>query len=339
MNKRARALPIAIALFGLALLAARTTAADAPWVRFEGKTGPGRGKHIVLVTGDEEYRSEESMPQLAKILARRHGFTCTVLFAVDPATGEIDPVVTNNIPGLEALDAADLMVLLLRYRELPDAQMKHIVDYTNSGRPIVALRTSTHAFRYTKHPDSPYAKYSVDSRRLPGGYGRQVLGETWIAHYGIHQKQSTRGLPAEGMDDHPILRGVRDVWGPSDVYAITTLAGDAKPILLGQVLSGMKPTDAPAPDKKRLPVAWIKTYTGAAGKPSRVFTMTMGHAGDLDNEGFRRLLVNACYWALGMEKQITATSNVDLVGRYAPSPIGFAGHRKGIKPVDHRQGW
>jgi hypothetical protein len=44
---------------------------------------------------------------------------------------------------------------------------------------------------------------------------------------------------------------------------------------------------------------------------------------DFKNEGFRRMLVNACYWAMGMEKQISARSNVELVGEYNPSPIGM----------------
>ena len=153
----------------------------------------------MLVSGDEEYRTEESLPQLAKILAVRHGFHCTVLFAVNRQSGEIDPQTLDNIPGLELLDKADLMVMLLRFRELPDAQMKHIMDYTNSGRPIVALRTSTHAFRYAKNKNDVYARWTWDSKNPKGGYGREVLGETWISHYGLHQKESTRGVPAQGM--------------------------------------------------------------------------------------------------------------------------------------------
>ncbi len=310
--------------------------ADDPWIVYEGKEGPGKGKHIVFVTGDEEYRSEDSMPQLAKILAVHHGFKCTVLFAVNKETGEIDPQTVDNIPGLEALEKADLMVMFLRFRELPDEQMKYIIDYTNSGKPIVGLRTSTHAFNYNKHKDSPYAKYSFRNNTLKGGYGRQVFGETWINHYGHHQKESTRGLIVKGMENHPIVKGCEDIWGPSDVYGITTLHGDCKPLIMGQVLEGMNPKDKPNPAKKLVPVAWTKTYTGEKGKTSRIFTTTMGHGGDLKNEGFRRLLVNACYWAMGMEDKIPARSKVDLVGEYNPNPIGFGGHKKGIKPSDHK---
>ncbi len=315
-------------------------ASDARWITFEGGQGPGQGKHIVFVTGDEEYRSEESMPMLAKILAVHHGFKCTVLFAIDEKTGEIDPVTVNNIPGLEALDNADLMVLFTRFRELPDEQMKHIIDYTNSGRPIVALRTATHPFYYKNNKNSPYAKYSWDNKdeSFRGGYGRQVLGETWISHYGNHQKESTRGLIAKGMEDHPIVRGVGEIWGPSDVYGLTTLQGDCTPVIMGHVLVGMNPSDKVNEDKPPLPVAWIKSYTGDTGKTSKVFTTTMGHAGDFQDEDFRRLMVNACYWALGLSDKMPSKSNVDIIGQYNPNPIGFGGNKKGIKPQDHRVG-
>ncbi len=305
-----------------------------PWVVYEGDEGPGKGKHIVFVTGDEEYRGEESMPQLAKILAVHHGFRCTVLFAVNKETGEIDPQTVDNIPGLEALETADLMVMFLRFRQLPDKQMKYIMDYTNSGKPIVALRTSTHPFNY-KNSGSPYAKWSFRSKDPKGGYGRKVLGETWINHYGRHQVESTRGLIAEGVEDHPIVKGIDSIWGESDVYGITTLSGDSKPIIMGQVLKGMSPDDPPNPDKKLVPVAWTKTYTSPQGNTSRIFTTTMGHSFDFLSEGFRRLMVNACYWAVGMENKIPARSKVDFVGEYKPSHIGFGKHVKGLKPSDH----
>lgn len=319
----------------LTLMAGRALAE--PFVVHDGFDGPGKGKHIVFVTGDEEYRSEESMPQLARILAVHHGFKCTVLFAINKETGEIDPQTIDNIPGLEALETADLMVIFTRFRELPDEQMRRIIDYTNSGKPIVGLRTATHAFRYEKNPNSPYAKWSFRATgEYEGGYGRQVLGETWIRHYGQHQKESTRGLIAEGMEDHPIVKGCEDIWGPSDVYAITTLSGDSRPLIMGQVLVGMEPDDEPNAEKELVPIAWTKTYTGELGKTARVFTTTMGHGGDLKSEGLRRLLVNACYWGMGMEDQIPDRSKVDLVGEYDPNPIGVGGHKRGLKPEDYK---
>src|SRR6516225_1657436 len=135
-------------LAGAMFMLAAAVQADDPWITYKGSDGPGKGKHIVLVAADDEYRSEELIPQLAKILAKHHGFRCTVLFAIDRHDGTINPAQRDNIPGLEALDRADLLVMFLRFRELPDDQMKRILDYANSGKPIVALRTSTHPFRY-----------------------------------------------------------------------------------------------------------------------------------------------------------------------------------------------
>ncbi len=336
MNKTRHLIKLWALVFVVLTCLLATVVSAKPGVVLKGRKGPDKGKHIVFVIGDDEYRSEDLMPQLAKILAVRHGFKCTLLFAINKETGEIDPGTLDNIPGLKALEKADLMVMFLRFRELPDKQMKYIIDYTNSGKPIIGLRTSTHSFNYRKNKNSPYAKYSFRDKEFDGGYGRQVFGETWAGHFGHHNRESTRGLIAKGMENHPIVKGIDDIWGPSDVYGLTTLTGDSKPLIMGQVLSGMDPKDKPNTDKKLVPVAWTKTYTGEKGKTSRVFTTTMGHGDDLRNEGFRRLLVNACYWAMEMEDKIPAKSKVALVGEYNPNEIGMGRHKKGLKPSDHK---
>jgi hypothetical protein len=309
----------------------------AEWVVYQGKSGPGEGKHIVFLSGDEEYRSEEALPMLAKILAVRHGFKCTVLFAINPATGLIDPVTLNNIPGMEALDSADLCVMALRFRELPDDQMKHFVDYLNAGKPFVALRTSTHAFSYERNKQSPYAKFDWRNPQWPGGFGQQVLGETWVNHHGSHGKESTRGVINEAFKDSPILSGVTDLWGPTDVYTVTHLPKDASILVRGQVLAGMKPGDPPVDGPKNnpmMPLVWTREYKIETGKISRIVTTTMGAAVDLESEGLRRLLVNGCYWAAGLEKNIPAKADVDYVGEYKPLWFGFGKFAKGVKPAD-----
>jgi len=307
-----------------------------------GSAAPGRGRRVVLVSGDEEYRSEEALTQLGRILAGRHGFDCTVLYAIDPATGEIDPNRSDNIPGLEALRQADLMVIATRFRNLPDEQMKEIDDYLRAGKPVVGLRTATHAFNVPK--DRAFAHYGNgyggEKREWADGFGRLVLGEKWISHHGHHGKESTRGLIAPGAEGHPILRGIGDgdIWGPTDVYGVRLpLPGDSRPLVLGQVLAGMTPDAAPVEGPKNdplMPVAWVKTYAVEGGPSGRVFTTTMGSSTDLAAAGTRRLLVNACYWAVGLEDAIPAATNVDLVGEFAPTPFGFKGARKGLKPGD-----
>ena len=322
----------------LAIASATAQAAD-PWLTFPGGEGPGQGKHIVLVSGDEEYRSEEGLPQLAKILSKHHGFKCTVLFPIDRTDGTINPQQNDNIPGLDALQTADLMIILTRFRNLPDDQMKYVVEYVESGRPIVGMRTATHAFNIKA--GSTYAKYSYNNKEWDGGFGRQILGETWISHHGQHGKQSTRGIIAAGMQDSPILRGIHDgdIWGTTDVYGVRLpLPGDSQPLVMGQVLEGMSPTDKPVEGKQTdpmMPVAWIKTYTTESGKTGRVFNTTMGASQDLESEGLRRLLVNASYWALKMEDQIPAKSDVAIVGEFHPHRFGFKKHEPGLKPADY----
>jgi Trehalose utilisation len=313
--------------------------APAQGVVYRGSDGPGKGKHIVLVSGDEEYRSEEALPQLGKILAKHHGFECTVLFAIDPKDGTINPTI-SNIPGLEALKTADLVILFLRWRHMPDEQMKYLVEYIESGKPIIGMRTATHAFKDIKSPE--YAKYNYDSRakQYAQGFGRQVLGETWISHHGDHGRQSTRGLIAPDAKDHPVVRGIKDgdIWGPTDVYGVRLpLPGDTKPLVLGQVLKGMKASDEPVTGKKNepmMPVAWVRTYHTASGNDARVFATTMGASQDLDSAGLRRLLVNASYWCLGMEQAIDPQSNVAIVGEYRPTRFGDGAFQKGVRPRD-----
>jgi type 1 glutamine amidotransferase len=318
-------------------LAAAAARAENPWVVYQGGQGPGAGKHIVLIAGDEEYRSEEAMPMLGQILAARHGFQCTVLFSINPEDGTIDPNNQKNIPGLELLADADMMVIATRFRQLPDDQMKHIVDFVNSGKPILGLRTATHAFNYPADSTSPYAKYGWRSQQWPGGFGQQVLGETWINHHGRHKFESTRGVINTKFADHPILKGVEDIWGPTDVYGIKNLVDEANVLVYGQVLEGMEPGDKPLEGEKNdpmMPLVWTKTFTGETGKTSKVVCTTMGASVDLVSEDLRRLLVNACYWAVGLEDKIPERANVELVKPIEPTFYGFGQFKKGMKPAD-----
>ena len=309
-------------------------AAD-PWFTSEGENGPGKGKHIVFIAAEEAYRSEESMPKMAQILSRQ-GFKCTVLFAIDPTDGTINPKIKDNIPGLEKLDTADLLVAFLRWRELPDEQMKHIIDYTESGKPILGIRNATHPFKYAKRPDSPYARFDSASKDPSGGWGRLVLGETWISHYGKNLVESTRCDIAETASAHPIFKGIRTgFWIPDDVYGISpTLSGDSTPILLGQPLDAWTSEAKPVAEKTPQPIAWTKSYTGATGKTARVFTSTMGHGDAFKIEAFRRMLANACLWCMNLEGSIDASANMDIPGEYNPGPAGAKGLKPGVLPQD-----
>lgn len=321
---------IATCLITLAMSAlANCSLAQELWLSFPGSHEgdlPGKGKRVVLIAGDEEYRSEEALPQLGKILAKHHGFAATVLFPINPETKLIDPNYSSNIPGLEALDKADLMIIATRFRELPDDQMQHIVDYINAGKPVIGLRTATHAFNYSGKSESKFKDWGYNSGKWKGGFGQQVLGDTWISHHGQHGSQSTRGVIHPKAESHPILRGVKDVWGPTDVYGIKNLVGDATVLLDGQVLKGMKPSDEAVNgpvNSPMMPLAWVKDYQAPSGKAGKAFCTTMGAATDLPSEGFRRLLVNAAYYLTGLESKITDHAKVDIVGKFEPTMFGF----------------
>ncbi len=322
------------------------------WVTYQGSDGPGNGKSIVLISGDEEYRSEEALPQLGKILAMQHGFTCTVLFAQNPEhSGVIDPNYVYNIPGLEKLQSADLMYIFTRFRALPDSQMQYIENYLITGKPVIGIRTATHAFRFedTTHNWRHYGNYYTgDLEAWEGGFGRAVLGERWVNHHGHHRHQSTRGMIAPGAESHPITKGIEAgaIWGSTDVYGVRLpLPEDSQPIILGQVVDregvydekdrfyGLRPTDQkvatanPAredqgnPNDPMMPVAWIKSYQLPGGSSGTAFTSTMGASVDLLDEDVRRLFVNATYHLLDME--VPQKAAVELVGDFDPSPYAF----------------
>ncbi|MCO6456023.1 MAG: ThuA domain-containing protein [Pirellulaceae bacterium] len=294
-------------LFLSAALFVTVSSVRAETLVYPGGAGPGQGKRIVLISGDEEYRSEEALPMLGKILSQRHGFTCTVLFALDPDAGYIDPNNQRNVPGMEALNDADLMVVFTRFRTPSDEQMKPFDAYLEAGKPVIGLRTATHGFQ---------GKWN--------DFGINVLGERWVAHHGAHKREGCRGVIEHANASHPVLRGVRDVFAPSDVYTVKNLTDDATILLRGAVTETLDPTSKPVSGPKNdplMPLAWLRQYTSPGGTKGQAFCTTLGASVDLVSDDARRLLVNAAYHLTGLE--VPAKANVDYVDPYYPSFYGF----------------
>ncbi|MHC4172065.1 MAG: ThuA domain-containing protein [Planctomycetota bacterium] len=257
--------------------------------------------HVVFVTGDDEYRSEITMPFIAQQLEHKRQFKCTVVYAVDPKSGQRKAKYQKNIEGLEALKTADVAVFFMRFRALPDEQLKLILDYVNSGKPIVGLRTSTHAFRYPA--GHKHEKYN-------DGFGRDVFGQKWIVHHG--HKSTTEVSIIPEMAKHPILRGIYGSFPCSSwLYHVTPLVGDCKPLLIGKAINSNK-TKSQEEYPLTQPVAWTKSYKGA-----RVFFTTLGHPKDFEESVVRRLLMNGIYWAAGRD--------VPAGGAFAESMGALAG--------------
>lgn len=280
---------------------------------------PERTPHVVFVTGDEEYRSEESMPMLAKILHRDHGFKVTVCYAVAD-DGTINPNRLDHIEGLEALKTADLLVMFTRFRSLPDPELKLITDYVESGKPVMGFRTATHAFLYKGGPHAA---------AMNEAWTRKVFGQKWITHHGHFDDGKaplTEVTPYPAEITHPILRGVQPFRAYSWLYHVQgggdKLEGDPELLLLGRAIKSGHEKEFDRYPREN-PVAWTKTYTGSSGKPARVFFTTLGHPYDFKDESMRKLALNGVLWALGREDQIPSQgSNAETVGEYNPTNSG-----------------
>lgn len=307
---------------------------DPRWLTYPAREGGEDAPHVVFVVGDQEYRSEECSPMLAEMLAERHGMHTTVLFAQDEE-GRVDPTakikwedksVEHDIPGLEHLAGADAAVFYTRLLSLPEEQLRSIYGYLDSGKPILAIRTANHGFIDWD--------YRVDGQRVPFGEG--VLGGSFRSHHGNWSRDSTRATAVPENADHPILIGVDDVWGTTDVYRTYPEGGSLPevclPLLMGQPLIGRTPDGAPNEAKIPLPVAWTRTFTGGSGRAARVFHTTMGSARDFECEDMRRLLLNATLWGLGREADIRADLDVAPVGPYEPLESGFNYEKLGVRP-------
>ena len=316
----------ALAAFVLALpaVAAEAFTSGPGWLEFPAGKGPGASKHIVLMAGDEEYRSEESMPMLARILSERHGFKCTVIFSHDD--GVINPNSQKTMGKPEAMDSADALVLGLRFRNFEPATMAKFDAAVKRGIPIIATRTSTHAFGGIPK-DSTYAAYNWNNQ---GGFGKNVLGETWVSHWGHHKFEATRTAVESDNASHPILQGVGTIFGDTDVYEAYPPA-DAKTLLRGLVLTGMKADDQPSALKKKrsndkaeqgvnepaMAVAWVREVSNASGSKNKILCTTLGAATDLSDESLRRLLVNGVFWGLGLA--VPAKADVTPLVAWKPS--------------------
>ncbi|NNE92187.1 MAG: hypothetical protein HKN23_11115 [Verrucomicrobiales bacterium] len=313
-------------------LALATTAALADHhagkvLKLPGKDGPGKGKKIVLVAGDEEYRSEEAMPMLGKIMSQKHGFDCVVVFSWDPEGKYIDPNNQQGLVGLVELKDADLMIIGTRFRKPSDEEAAHLTEFMNAGKPVIGIRTATHAFNGPQ-------KFG-DSIGF-GEWGRKILGEQWVSHHGGHKREGARGVIEKENADHPILNSVEDVFAPSDVYGVKHLTDEDTILLRAAVTETLDPASKPVEGGKNDPMqalAWLHPYTAPNGTAKGTsFCTTAGASVDLVSEDLRRLLVNAAYHLTGLE--VPEKADVDYVDPFYPSFYGFIRDKEWFKGLD-----
>ena len=268
-------------------------------------------------------------------MAKRYGFKCTVLFGQDE-NGHIK-CGSSTVPGIEAIEDADMLFLFLRFLAPEDAWMEKFEGYLKKGGPVAGLRTTTHAFNGIKGKYA-YHNYNYRGEDFVGGFGRQVLGETWnpklgAGHYGRNHKFSTRLHVAEGQESHPVTRGVKDMHTMCGAYSAVPMPGSTI-LANNEVLDTMKPDGKTVEGKKPQPAIWVRNYSFKGGKEGRAFCTTQGASQDILSDDFRRCIINGIFWCMGMEDTITPDLNVDFVGPYQPTVFSFKGGPVNVKPSD-----
>ncbi len=228
---------------------------------------------VVFISAESEYDSAKTLPEFAHELEMKYGLCCDILQGSTEKTGEE----RNHITGMEALTNADLAIVFARRRAFPAEQMKYFLHYLSRGKPLIGLRTASHAFDTRSNTPAGHVEWHT--------FDHEVLGGNYHGHHG-RGPECTIAIAA-GAERHPILAGVQTPFtGNGSLYEVRPLAKTTTPLLLGAI-----------PNEEPEPMAWTNSY-----QRSRIFYTSLGHPDDFKNEQFRQLLVNAVFWA--MDRQV-----------------------------------
>ena len=222
-------------------------------------------KHIVIVTSEPEYRTEESLTQFAREELGKD-FQVSLVYG-DAQDGSI-------LPGLEVMQSADLALISVRRQTLLPDQLQLIRDFISAGKPVIGLRTASHAFCLRDKP-------VPDGRADRAEFDRDVIGGNYTNHHGVGPE--TTITLATNAAEHPILAGVNatELQGKGSLYKVSPLQLTATPLLIGTI-----------PNTAAEPIAWCNRRADGG----TTFYTSLGHVGDFEQPAFRRLLKNACVW-------------------------------------------
>ncbi len=209
---------------------------------------------ICMLSGSLEYESDKSLPLLIDYLQEHYSVDCTLL----------KRKAKDDLPGLNALDSCDVMLLFTRRMTIDGEQLKKVKEYCLSGNPIVGIRTASHAFQNWLELD------------------KLILGGNYQGHYGSGPVMEMRINKA--AQHHPILKGIEPFTSVGSLYKNTPPASDVCILLTGSI-----------PEHNE-PIAWTRVFNGG-----RIFYTSLGHQEDFKNENFLRLVSNALYWVSGRE--------------------------------------
>jgi type 1 glutamine amidotransferase len=240
--------------WSIAIAALAAGAALAAWPAAAGTPDAPRPLRVCLVSGSLEYKSNESLAAFQQFLEANYPVKCSRAFIV----GQDE----QHLPGLENLDECDVMLLFTRRLKLAGDELERIKKYCLSGRPLVAVRTASHAIQTWLDLD------------------KEVLGGNYQGHYA--NDLTTDVALADGRADHPVLAGVTPFRSAGSLYKNQGLSSDVTVLMTGTIPGHTEP------------ITWTRDYKGG-----RIFYTALGHPQDFTEESFRRLLVNALFWTTG----------------------------------------
>lgn len=276
---------------------ASTDLTGRPAFAFAPETRP----RAVFVIGDDEYKTETTLPAFATRELEPRGIRCTFVIA--------DPKDKHNFKGSEALADADLLVVSARRRAPTTAQMAAIRKYVASGNPVIGIRTASHAFDTRGKAPEGHAEWTT--------FDADVLGGHYTGHHGNELRPKV--TLAKGAQGHPVLQGVSlPIEGQGSLYLTSPLAASARALLIGEV-SGKAPE----------PVAWVNVT-----ERGRVFYTSLGHPGDFEIPSFRRMLRNATFWALDQPIPSDDAAKPNAARPRPDSPLGPQEALKSLKTPD-----
>jgi type 1 glutamine amidotransferase len=234
--------------------------------------------NVVFISGSNEYVSHLTLKEYKKTLEDTYSNITVTILQADGPVNEKDEY--SNLNGTDALKGCDVLLTFVRRTTISGKAIEDIKNYVRSGKPLVALRTSSHGFQ--SWPE-------FDKEVLGGNYSFHFKGEPEKREIGPDGMRYVVGEPSGSPQtvtvdsanrNHPVLAGVEDFVSKYSLYKTAPIASDAKLLLTGKTEEGTEP------------VAWARDKNGG-----RVVYIALGGVQDWSNPLFVRLVTNSLFWA------------------------------------------
>jgi len=207
---------------------------------------------LCVISGSFEYDSETSLKIFSEYMTKNHDVEMELIIYKNE----------DNDVSLEPIESTDVLLVFTRRLNTSGKELQRFQDYCNKGKPIVGIRTASHAFQ----------NWLV--------FDKEVLGGNYQGHYGGGPIAHVEINP--DAKDHPILKDITPFDSYGSLYKNIPIADDASLLLTGKT------------EKEFEPVAWTRLSHGG-----RVFYTSLGHQKDFEVNMFLKLLANAVFYVAG----------------------------------------